>query len=147
MNQSEETFSYLHDYLLFTQQVSVTLSSMDSQLAEWRFIFDIILMSLLFILLLFTLILIFFKQKNVPVSQSIEVDPREPHSITITFVPANVMQANNALISGGINSNNNQNANTNQNIAASNRASDAPEMTQTPGSVLTNHDSHTATIA
>lgn len=113
----------------------------ETSLAEWRFIFDIILMSLLFILLLFTLTLIFFKQKNVPVSQSIEVDPREPHSITITFVPASVIQANNAISAG------NQNIAINNNVAATNRANDAREMTQTPGSVLTNHDSQTAPIA
>lgn len=45
-------------------------------------------MSLLFLLLVLTITLLFFKQKNVPVTQCIEVDPREPHSITITFVPA-----------------------------------------------------------
>lgn len=110
-------------------------------------------MFLLFVFLLFTLIIIFSKQKNVPVSQSIEVDPREPHSITITFVPASVIQANSALISGGVNNNINSNNSShrnndaNQNIAASNRANDAREMTQTPGSVLTTDDSHTATIA
>lgn len=113
----------------------MTLS--DSQLAEWRFIFDIVLMSLLFIILLFTLTIIFFKQKNVPVSQCIEVDPREPHSITITFVPSSVIQAN---ISDQTNNNN-------SNIANSNMANDARGMTQTPGSVLTTHDSQTATIA
>lgn len=81
--------------------------------AEYRFIFDVILISLLFVLLLLTLGLIFFKQKNVPVSQCIEVDPREPHSITITFVPANV--------SGNISTDvivGNNNNNTNNNAAA-----------------------------
>lgn len=118
---------------------------MESQLAEWRFIFDIILMSLLFILLLFTLTLIFFKQKNVPVSQSVEVDPREPHSITITFVPASVIQANNTLISSSSNQNIANDGGTI--IAASTRANDTREMTETPGSALTNHDSQTASVA
>jgi hypothetical protein len=58
---------------------------------EWRFIFDIILMSLLLVLLLLTFAMLFLKRRNVPISQSIEVDPREPHSITITFVPSSLV--------------------------------------------------------
>lgn len=60
----------------------------DLQREQWRFMFDIVLMSILVILLLLAFSLLLLKRKNVPISQAIEVDPREPHSITITFVPA-----------------------------------------------------------
>lgn len=86
-DQRESASSYYTDFL--ASPPSSMPSTSDLQ-AEYRFIFDIILIFLLFVLLLLTLALIFFKQKNVPVSQCIEVDPREPHSITITFVPANI---------------------------------------------------------
>ena len=91
------------------------MSDVSSQ--EWRFIFDISLMSLLFLLLLLTLFLILYKQKNVPVSQCIEVDPREPHSITITFVPAQIIGTR-------------PNSNIESGVAGTSNAIDAQEMTQ-----------------
>ena len=77
-------------------------------------------MSLLFLLLVLTIALLFFKQKNVPVSQCIEVDPREPHSITITFVPAvGVVNTTNDL----------RNSNVTNPVAASAVAADASGLT------------------
>ena len=64
---------------------------------EWRFVFDVIIVSLLFLFLLLTFILLFSKRGNVPISQSIEVDPREPHSITITFVPSSLISSSNSI--------------------------------------------------
>lgn len=87
---------------------------------EWRFVFDAILVSLLFLLLLLTFILLFSKRGNVPISQSIEVDPREPHSITITFVPSSLISSSNPIpiavaastASANVNTNNETNTNT-----------------------------------
>ena len=142
LNQSEKTITNYHNYFHLPTHLLVRLMSLsDSQLSEWRFIFDVVLMSLLFVILLFSLALIFLKQKNVPVSQCIEVDPREPHSITITFVPSTLLQANanSSIINAA-----DQNSQNNNNES---RANDAHGMTQTPGSVLTTNDNQTATVA
>lgn len=114
------------------------MSSIPTNQDQWRLIFDIVLMSLLFLVLLLTLLLLFFKQKNVPVSQCIEVDPREPHSITITFVPAS--SGNISAIS---------NVRNVPEVAGTSAATDAAGMTHTNprGSVISSHDSQTAPIA
>lgn len=121
----------------------------DISTQEWRFIFDITLMSLLFLLLLLTLVMIFFKQKNVPVSQCIEVDPREPHSITITFVPAQLVGTNiNNSNETSINANNNNN--NNETPLATATAHDLNEMTQQRDrgpSTLSRPESQTAPLA
>lgn len=80
---------------------------------EWRFVFDTILVLLLFLLLLLTFILLFSKRGNVPISQSIEVDPREPHSITITFVPSSLISSSNPIPIAAVASNATASANTN----------------------------------
>lgn len=67
-----------------------------------------------------------------PVSQCIEVDPREPHSITITFVPAN--------LSGSSNVSNESNTNNISNVSV------APQMTDNNTNNNAN-DNHTAPIA
>lgn len=107
-----------------------------SSLEDYRIIFDISLMVILIFLLLLTIALFFFKQKNVPVSQCVEVDPREPHSITITFVPsAYVLNTTNDL----------RNSNTITNpVAASADAPDASVITQNS---LSSHNNQTASIA
>lgn len=125
---------------LFTE--FLTMSSSPTPQDQWRLIFDITLLSLLFLVLLLALLLIFFKQKNVPVSQCIEVDPREPHSITITFVPTS---ANNISM---ISTNNNNNTNNTSNVPGSTvNAPDAAGMTQRNESVLSSNGSQTAPLA
>ena len=104
---------------------------------NYRFISDMILVSLIFLLLLLTLVLIFFKQKNVPVSQCIEVDPREPHSITITFVPANLTDSAIATI----------NTNQNNNTAATATATATGMSDTRNGSIASANASQTAAIA
>ena len=101
------------------------MSSSAISTSDYRVIFDIVLMSLLFLLLVLTIALLFFKQKNVPVSQCIEVDPREPHSITITFVPATVMP---------VTTNDLRNSNSTHPVVASAGAADAQGLTRTTNS-------------
>lgn len=65
-----------------------TVTAVIYQQPEWFIIFEVVLASVVIIFLIVAFILLFLRRRNVPISQAIEVDPREPHSITITFIPA-----------------------------------------------------------
>ena len=111
------------------------MSLSTSSISDYRIIFDFVLISLLFLLLVLAIALFFLKQRNVPVSQCIEVDPREPHSITITFVPtACVASTTNDL----------RNSNAANPVAASAAAADSSELSQATHSA---NGSQTAPIA
>lgn len=83
------------------------------QTPEWQAIANTVIAACLVLFLMITLVILFLRRRNIPVSQTIEVDSREPHSITITFVPAQV-------ISKDIGSMNSSNANTTGTSSSSN---------------------------
>ncbi len=58
---------------------------------EWYAVANTFMMALLIIFFIVILSFALLKRQNVPITQAIEVDSREPHSITITFIPAQVM--------------------------------------------------------
>lgn len=69
------------------------------QTPEWQAIANTVIAACLVLFLMITLVILFLRRRNIPVSQTIEVDSREPHSITITFVPAQVIGKNPDCIS------------------------------------------------
>lgn len=129
------SFAFIFPVTHFALFTAFKMSSSTVSTSDYRVIFDIVLMSLLFLLLVLTIALLFFKQKNVPVSQCIEVDPREPHSITITFVPAACVAST---------TNDLRNSHAANPVAASANVSDVGGLTQTANSAS---NSQTASIA
>lgn len=66
---------------------------------EWYAAINSALMLILVVFFIAVICYAMLKRQNVPITQAIEVDSREPHSITITFVPAQVMDK--SAMSGG----------------------------------------------
>ena len=108
----------------------------DSDYAQqYRFIFDVIFLSLLFLFLMFVFAYSFMKQRNLPVTQSIEVDPREPHSITITFIPASAITSGNPTTATVI-----APTNMTSEVAASSPAADLESMSTSSPLASVNHN-------
>lgn len=89
------------------------MSSTIYQTPEWQAIANTVIAACLVLFLMITLVILFLRRRNIPVSQTIEVDSREPHSITITFVPAQVINKDiGSMNANGSNGNANADAQT-----------------------------------
>lgn len=63
---------------------------MSSTEPEWKAISEVVILAVLVLFIMISFTLLFLRRRNEPLGQTIEVDPREPHSITITFIPAQI---------------------------------------------------------
>lgn len=78
-------------FISMSSTASDTVNATIVKYPEWQAIANTVMMACLIIFFIAAIAVTLMKRQNVPVTQAIEVDSREPHSITITFIPAQVM--------------------------------------------------------